>query len=58
MSEMTSTINELQAMKKERDCLLEEKKELLEAKTTYRAHTSELKERVQQLLVCFLFIDL
>ncbi len=49
--EMNERLNKLLEVKKERDSLLEEKIRLVEDKNSYWKHTSELKERVQKLLV-------
>ena len=48
---MNEEMIKLFEVKRERDGLLEEREQLLEAKQKYRTRTSELKERVQTLMV-------
>lgn len=49
--ELSESVNQLLEVKRERDGLLEEKKQLVEAKESYHTRASELKERVQTLMV-------
>jgi predicted ribosome quality control (RQC) complex YloA/Tae2 family protein len=51
LKEADKTIKELLEAKKERDALLTEKTQLVEAKQKYFTRTSELTERVQILMV-------
>ena len=51
LAEMSRMISELLEVKKERDNLLKERTQLMEAKQKYHTRSSELNERVQTLMV-------